>query len=240
MSDARYDELLGRLLDHDLSETEAAELAALASRRPEGRSDVRQHLRMWDLFEQQHAEERSTEAFVRAWRMRLTAEADANGFVGRVAARLVDGKSDALSEAIPSKSIPSKANRELSEKIILVNWRFVVSFAACIVLMLGVGAWLFGPTIGQPVLSDVTGTGTSIERGNEFLLATKGMTLRLGETLRVGTNASASIHFGAEQTRMNLSGGAELRLASLASGKRFELREGTLEAEVARQQLLAQ
>ena len=49
----------------------------------------------------------------------------------------------------------------------------VLSLAAGIALLLGLGAWFFGPTMGQPVLAEVRGSDVSFERGTELVPATR-------------------------------------------------------------------
>jgi hypothetical protein len=111
----------------------------------------------------------------------------------------------------------------------------VLAFAACVVFLVCLSVWFFGPTMGQPVLAEVKGRDVSIQRGTEFVPAANGMVLQPADVLRLGTNATATIAFGAEPTRLELSAGAELQLASLAGGKRFLLQAGRLQAAVARQ-----
>src|SRR5207247_6245876 len=52
---------------------------------------------------------------------------------------------------------------------------------------------------------------------------------------RVGTNASATITFGREKTRLELRADTELILTSFSDAKHFALRSGRLEASIARQ-----
>jgi len=111
----------------------------------------------------------------------------------------------------------------------------LLALAASVVLLLSLSVWYFGPTMGRPVFAELKGVDASIERGTEFVPAVNGMALRPNDVLRVGTNASATIAFGTEKTRLELTGGTELKLASLTRGKRFALLAGVVEASVARQ-----
>ncbi|MBI3851370.1 MAG: FecR domain-containing protein [Verrucomicrobia bacterium] len=111
----------------------------------------------------------------------------------------------------------------------------MLAFAASVILLLSLGVWLFGPTMGQPVIAEVKGMDASIERGTEFIPTAKGMSLRSGDVVRLGTNASATITFGVERTRFELTAGTELKLISLAHGKRYLLASGKIRASVARQ-----
>ena len=117
----------------------------------------------------------------------------------------------------------------------LVSRPGVLALAASVVLLFSLSVWYFSPTMGQPVLAEVKGLDVSVARGTEFVPATNGMLLQAGDALHLGTNASATITFGAEDTRLMLSADTELKLTSLARGKRFVLQEGRVEANVARQ-----
>ena len=89
MNDARYPELLGRLLEGELSEAEAGELARELRARPELQHDLHRHLVLWDVWSQYQTPERSAEAFVAAWKTRLRAETEgADAFYQTVLARL--------------------------------------------------------------------------------------------------------------------------------------------------------
>ena len=89
MNNARYPELLGRLLEGELSEPEAGELARELSACPELQCDLHRHLVVWELWSQHQAPERSEEAFVAAWKTRLRAETEGAGkFCETVRARL--------------------------------------------------------------------------------------------------------------------------------------------------------
>jgi hypothetical protein len=74
MITARYEELLGGLLDGELSAEETGELAVALNASPELQRDLTQHLVLWELWSQHVAPERSAEAFVAAWKTRLRAE----------------------------------------------------------------------------------------------------------------------------------------------------------------------
>jgi hypothetical protein len=76
MNSQRYQELLGRLLEGELSGAEAEDLAAELRERPELRRDLHSHLVLWELCSQQHAPERSSDAFLNAWKTRLRVEGE--------------------------------------------------------------------------------------------------------------------------------------------------------------------
>jgi hypothetical protein len=89
MNSQRYQELLGHLLEGELSDAEAEELAAGLKARPELRRDLRSHLMLWELWSQQHTPERSSDAFLNAWKTRLRVEKeDGDAFAETMRARI--------------------------------------------------------------------------------------------------------------------------------------------------------
>jgi hypothetical protein len=89
MNSPRYQELLGRLLEGELSGAEAEELAAGFRARPELRRDLRSHLVLWELWSQQHTPERSSDAFLSAWKIRRRVEGeDADAFAKAMRTRI--------------------------------------------------------------------------------------------------------------------------------------------------------
>jgi len=88
MNTDRFEELLGRLLDNELSLAEGDELAAALRAEPARLRELRQHLGLWELWTQQQAPERSAEAFLAACRTRLRAECEGEGFLTRLKERI--------------------------------------------------------------------------------------------------------------------------------------------------------
>jgi hypothetical protein len=89
MNSPRYQQLLERLLESQLSTAETEELAAGLRERPELRRDLRSHLLLWDLWSQQHTPERSSDAFLNAWKTRLRVEReDADAFAEAMGTRI--------------------------------------------------------------------------------------------------------------------------------------------------------
>ena len=89
MIDAHYPELLGRLLEGELSEAEAGELARELRASPGLQHDLRRHLVLWEVWSQHQTPERSAGAFVAAWKTRLRAESEGtDAFYQTVRARL--------------------------------------------------------------------------------------------------------------------------------------------------------
>src|SRR5688572_25411082 len=89
MNSQRYQELLGRLLEGELSDAEAEELAAGLKDRPEMQRDLRSHLVLWKFWSQQHTPERSSDTFLNAWKTRLRVEReDADAFAAATRSRI--------------------------------------------------------------------------------------------------------------------------------------------------------
>ncbi|WP_406699292.1 hypothetical protein V5E97_10505 [Singulisphaera sp. Ch08] len=74
MTETRYHELLGQLLDGSLSEADAEELRWELERDPDRLRDVRGHLMFSDLLAQEHTPGRSAEAFWQGIQSRLSVE----------------------------------------------------------------------------------------------------------------------------------------------------------------------
>ncbi len=100
MSGERYELLVQRLLDRELTGAEADELAAELRENPSRRRETRQQLVAWELWSQHCAPERSAAAFVAAVETRLRAELQTDTFVAKVRARV----GSAASGANPEKS----------------------------------------------------------------------------------------------------------------------------------------
>lgn len=88
MSDQRFDILVGLLLDGEMSDAEATELAAELRRNPARCRDARRQLALWDLWSQNIVSERSADAFLASWQTRLAAEQDAGAFASATMAKI--------------------------------------------------------------------------------------------------------------------------------------------------------
>ena len=107
--------------------------------------------------------------------------------------------------------------------------------AACMVLAAGFGVWYFNPTIGEPTLAEVQGSGLILERAGHRLPAGIGVRLLPSDVLRTPEHVTAVIGYAPENTRIKLLPGTELTLTAFSRGKLFELGLGKLEATVSRQ-----
>lgn len=84
MTAARYEELLGKLLDGEIAAGESDELARALAASPELCKDLRAHLGLWELWSHQTQQERSENAFMDSLRTRLTAEEEGDQFTQKV------------------------------------------------------------------------------------------------------------------------------------------------------------
>jgi len=231
----RLQELTLRLADDTLPDDEWHELERLLATEPEA---VATHLQLLKL-----------EASLRGLRETLD-------LAGPTVARLHSGLAASVKRDVMERlrawpqpawarartNTPSPGNSRWLERLGFCVRRWpptqtaMLAFAASILVFLSLSAWFFGsPTMGQPVLAEVKGQGSSIERATEVVPALNGTRLQPGDVLHLGTNASATIAFGAEKTRLELAAGAELNVTSFAYGKHFGLEAGRIEASVAHQ-----
>jgi hypothetical protein len=76
MTEARYHELLGRMLDSRISEADAEELRRGLETDQARLRDLREHLTLWELCAQEHLPDRGADAFRKRFEARLMAEID--------------------------------------------------------------------------------------------------------------------------------------------------------------------
>ena len=74
MTEARYHELLGRILDSRISEADAEELRRGLETDPARLRDLREHLTLWELWAQENSPDRGADAFRRRFEARLMTE----------------------------------------------------------------------------------------------------------------------------------------------------------------------
>ncbi|EMI57238.1 LamG-like jellyroll fold domain-containing protein [Rhodopirellula sallentina] len=86
MSTNRFDELLGLLLDDDVTEQQLNELTQIVSQDTKKLDLLRDHLLMSDRLSQFEDDLRSGDRFLDAWQTRLHAADDTSGFVAKVVA----------------------------------------------------------------------------------------------------------------------------------------------------------
>ena len=166
---------------------------------------------------------------------RIACEGILRSHFGRRPSSAVSQAIERLKENAGGRRIISFAEPTETRRTPHTLLRPALALAAGIAVLLRLGFWYFGPTMGKPVLARVTGPAVSIERGTEFIPASVGLRLEPTDVLRTGTNGAATVAFGKERTTIELSADTELKLASLAQGKRFQMRTGQLKAAVSRQ-----
>ena len=229
----RLEELTANLADDLLTNAEARELDVLLVESDPARET---YLRLLEV-----------EAALRASRQNPD-------LVGSTMARLHRQMADAVAHDVMSEiraqPMPEWGRRPQASKEVrrgrslrfsrqAPSWRPPVAgwlaLAACLVLVAGLGIWFFGPTMGEPVLAELHGTGLSLERAGQLMPANIGMRLQPGDVLRTPSTVTAVMGFVPEATRVTLQPGAELTLAEMSHGKHFDLRVGKIAASVARQ-----
>jgi hypothetical protein len=136
MTRERYQELLARLLDDELSPADATELIKGLRMHPELQCDLRQHLALWDAWAQHVVEERSAESFVAAWKTRVNAEAGAEQF------------SQSVMEQIRTSATEFKSRVAFWKR-----WRPAhIAFAILALALLAVAGWWARQLVTQPTL----------------------------------------------------------------------------------------
>ena len=92
MVSKRFDELVGLLLDDEISQEQMEELTTLVSKDDELLGELREQLRADDRLSQYEEQLRGGDAFMKSLAMRVDASGDTDDFVGRVV-QLADNRS---------------------------------------------------------------------------------------------------------------------------------------------------
>ena len=135
-----------------------------------------------------------------------------------------------------SSSVETLAQPRRSTRRPFVRWS--LALAASVAFFVGLSVWLFPVTDNAPRLAAAPGTRVTLERGGQATTVSDAVALAAGDVLRTGdaTGSNAiTLHYGRERTQISLFSGSELKVLNWGKGKRLELREGKLEASVARQ-----
>lgn len=144
MNRQRYQELLGRLLDDGLAGAEADEFSAGLSGDPYLRRDLRRHLVLWEIWSQHQAPERSSDAFLQAWKTRLRVEnEDPDAFPDAVRRRFKGRQSRSMGMERLVQFIWTGVRRPAS-----LAWA-----ASALVLVLTAAFWLADPRSAQAVIT---------------------------------------------------------------------------------------
>jgi len=110
MKAARYRELLGGLLEDNLSPSEAEELGFALKSSPPLRRDLRQHLALWEMWSQDQSPERSATRFIHSWETRLRADSEGpNEFAAAVQEKLEDYDRGSFADQARKEARPQEA-----------------------------------------------------------------------------------------------------------------------------------
>jgi hypothetical protein len=143
MTESRYQELLGLLLDGELSDQQAAEFAVELRSQPELQRDLRTHLVLWEVWSQECCPDRTAASFHAAWQTRLAAEAESESFGRRVHARLAE---EELSGRLPGwRALWSRWRRP----------QWIAAGALAVLCLLALALWWGGsrPRLPRPANS---------------------------------------------------------------------------------------
>lgn len=111
----------------------------------------------------------------------------------------------------------------------------ILALAASIALVIGLSSWLFPHANNEPTLTVAMGTGVTLERDGQFFPVQHGLRLMPGDLLKTTTNGPTLITYGRETTRIVVASDTEVKFLNWKEGKRFDLRQGRIEATVAHQ-----
>ena len=236
----RLDELISRFLDEDLTPEERIELQQAIEADPRGADQLlayyQQDRLLAALFRPASAE---------AVNAILAAVSAEDGFVDSVMrqTRAAAAENTLIHDPEKKSGDPATEAKRRSQPAARPyhNWfdrlfpcpRWV--FAVATVVLIGLLVWLFPSVNNQPTLTVATGTRVTLERNDQSLPAQDGLKLLPGDLLQIAGSNGASIGYGKENTRVALNDHTELKTLAWQKGKRFELRQGKLEATVARQ-----
>lgn len=197
MNPERYEDLLSRLLEGELTAPEAEELARAMAESPALRRNLQQHLVLWEMWSHAQSAERSADAFVRGLKTRLQAEGEgADAFAAAVRTELEsDGfRQDqelAESQAIllgPSRQFTDTIRTKLRSLWAMAYRPGAIVWAASLAALAIIGVvWLASPHSAQAITTikgEVVCTACVLHEGHEHWPA-----------LRVVTGNGTSIYY---------------------------------------------
>jgi hypothetical protein len=170
MNPLHYQESLGRLLEGELAGVEADEFSAGLSADPALRRDLRWHLVLWELWSQNQTPERSTEAFINAWKTRLRAENE---------------DPDAFPHAVRTRFDARQPRQARLERVVHIIWAGVrrpagLAWAAsALILALAAAFWFASPWSAHAVITlkgEAVCTACVLHESNEHAPAIRVMT----------------------------------------------------------------
>ena len=117
------------------------------------------------------------------------------------------------------------------------KWKPLLVVAAGLVLAIGTSFFILNrqSDSSRPVLAKMSGSVTIVKSDQGRVQATAPVALEPTDLVEVGPKGYATIHYGDEETRLQLLSGGQARFASTEDGKSITLDRGVLKAEVAKQ-----
>jgi hypothetical protein len=217
----RFEELTAKYLDEALSPSEGRELANHLRAEPEAARQFHmlyfQDRVLVELFRSDDL--KATESIMAEIR------GEESAFVGSVMQRVREQpKSDAFA------GLRDKFSR-------LQNlWRSGFAWSgAAVALLIAFYFFILRPVVGEPVLLVGQGTGVTVERAGRQVAASDKLKFQPNDVLILGGTNAVAITYAPENTHLDLQPGTTLKLLDWTKGKRFDLRQGKLEAAVTRQ-----
>lgn len=197
MNAGRYEDLLGRMLEGEMTVPEAEELARVLAESPSLRRNLQQHLVLWEVWSHAQSSERSVEAFVRGLKTRLQAEGEgADAFADAVRTELEShrfrqGQELEESQAIllgPSQQLTDTLRTKLGSLWAMAHRPGAIVWAASLAALAIIGVvWLASPRSAQAMTTikgEVVCTACVLHEGHEHWPA-----------LRVVTADGTSIYY---------------------------------------------
>lgn len=197
MNPERYEDLLSRLLEGEITAPEAEDLARAVAESPALRRNLQQHLVLWEVWSHAQSPERSAEAFVRGMKTRLRAEGEgADAFVAAVRTDLESCRLPQDPEFEESQAILSRPRGVLTDAVrtrLRSLWALAhrpagMVWAASLTLLAIIGVvWLASPRSAQAMTTikgEVVCTACVLHEGHEHWPA-----------LRVVTADGTSIYY---------------------------------------------
>jgi hypothetical protein len=215
----RFDELLGLLFDGELPPAGCDELVAVLRADPRRRRELRQDLVLWELWSQQHAPERSAEAFLAGCRTRLRAERQGESFLTHLKERI---SRDAGATRAPSRSV-QVALAEFWQALrppAALAWAAAVGLVAVVSIV-----WMLAPPRAEAVVSvhgEVVCTACILHETHDHLAA-----------IRVHEGGATRVYYvGSDQKEMQRLGNFCAAPIPLTATGKTENRGGRLVIEV--------
>ncbi len=197
MNPERYEDLLSRLLEGEITAPEAEDLARALAESPALRRNLQQHLVLWETWSHAQSPERSAEAFVRGLKTRLQAEGEGvDAFAAAVRTELEShgfrqGQELEESQAIllgPSRRLTDTIRTKLRSLWAMAYRPSGIVWATSLTLLAIIGVvWLASPRSAQAMTTikgEVVCTACVLHEGHEHWPA-----------LRVVTADGTSIYY---------------------------------------------